>query len=202
MRFPELGMSMGSEELCPGSPSTPSAQLRRTNGADGYIRRVHPFPQVLREPVHGHAKDKENILLKIAHAVIAAYFLSFSSPAWANDEQELRQAFQAYVHAFAQGDASAGVFEPSGRVVFLKAQPGADRDSITSREFKAIVPRWMASKYPNAAGEIRSLRVISPTMGYVEARLDLGEDDHNDLLVFYKLDGAWRLVAKATEGAR
>ena len=141
-------------------------------------------------------------MLRIPHAAIAACYLSFSSPALADDEQELRRAFQAYIDAFARGDASASVFVPSGRVVFLKPQPGADPDTIAVREFNAILPRWMASRYPKATGEIRSLRVVSPTMAYVEARLDLGDDDHNDLLVFYKLDGAWRLVAKATEDAR
>lgn len=124
------------------------------------------------------------------------------SPALASDEDDLRHAFQKYVRAFAEGDVRTDIFVPSGEVFFLKPQPGNEPDGIAARTFAEILPRWMTSKYPGAKGEIRTLRIVSPTMAYVEARLDLGDDDHNDLLVFYKLDGRWRVVAKATEAAQ
>ena len=102
--------------------------------------------------------------------VIALAIALSPSPALASDEDDLRGAFQKYVRAFAEGDAGADIFVPSGEVFFLKPQPGKAPDTIAARTFATIVPRWMTRKYPGAKGEIRTLRIVSPTMAYVDRK--------------------------------
>jgi hypothetical protein len=132
---------------------------------------------------------------------ILFFFIAPAAPAFAqSDEDGIRAAvfdyFNGQTVASAEQLNRAFVADNATMVGLMRAQDGTE-SLRTWRDMNEVITNWSANPTPNAPardGEILNMHIVD---GRIATVLFRSTTNFYDALTLFKIDGQWRIVAKA-----
>jgi hypothetical protein len=119
--------------------------------------------------------DTMNDLEAVKEAVFDYYFGVIQS-----DETRLHKAFAASV----------------AHLTYLSAEDENGVEGLRVEEIEDSFKRWIAAEKDHTEGEIVAVDIIDGRLASVKFRFFIWNTNYLDLLTLYKVDGAWKIVAK------